>query len=242
MVDAHRTVNSNQCEVDRPSGRETVSVTDLRRLADFDAQIGVDITRIITTYLRMRQTRFRGNADSHHRSHYFVSGDRLSIHRPKSLLFFQLVSVGAYSKNLGGRSSAASNQILQYKAWASRNSSTLPSGMACNTSHTSLRPGTVDRPCDTPMGRPPRRPPITVGVPKSSAWNASVNPVRGAREQYRGFVAFVTSKSFSHGPQVSRNRWNCPCFVAFSSPPHRTPPTSREHFPAIPARSREIGH
>jgi hypothetical protein len=79
----------------------------------------------------------------------------------KASSFFSLFQLRTCSKNFGGKFP--------------------PSATACNTSHTSMRPGTSDRPGDTPMGRPPRRAAIEIGVPKSSAWNASVNSVRGPR-------------------------------------------------------------
>jgi len=72
----------------------------------------------------------------------------------KASSFFSLFQLKTCSKNFGGKF--------------------LPSATACNTSHTSMRPGTSDRPGDTPMGRPPRRASIEIGVPKP-AGNASVN-------------------------------------------------------------------
>ena len=57
-----------------------------------------------------------------------------------------------------------------------------------------MRSGTTVWPGDTPLGRPPRRPPIEIGVPKSSARNAPVNCVYGAQKQYSRFVAFDARK------------------------------------------------
>ena len=47
----------------------------------------------------------------------------------------------------------------------------------CNTSQTTMRPGTTDWLGDTPLGRPTPPAAIEIGVPKLSAWN--VNSVRG---------------------------------------------------------------
>ena len=47
----------------------------------------------------------------------------------------------------------------------------------CDTSQTTMRPGTTDWLGDTPLGRPTPPAAIEIGVPKLSAWN--VNSVRG---------------------------------------------------------------
>ena len=67
-------------------------------------------------------------------------------------------------------------------------------------------------PGDTPLGRPPSRPPIEIGVPKSSAWNASVHD---AREQYSRFVASLIRKSFSHDARTVAKLLEIANFVAF---------------------------
>ena len=76
--------------------------------------------------------------------------------------------------------------------------------------------GTTIWPGDTPLGRPPRRPRVEIGVPNSFTWNASVYSVRSARVQYSRSVAFVASKSFITGSKPPAERSRRACFVAFS--------------------------
>jgi hypothetical protein len=96
-----------------------------------------------------------------------------------------------------------------------------------------MRPGTSDRPGDTPMGRPPRRGAIEIGVPKSAC--ASANSMRSAREQYSGFVAFVPSKAFINRIASRRGHLRGACFVAFfllaaTSTGHVNFPSHFDHF------------